>query len=152
MFWAETMPQLEKEYIDTGKARLTFINLPIPQLHPNALAAHEGAMCAAAQHQFWPMHNLLYAHQPDWARLRDPSAYFLALADSARLDRPAFGACLGSGRMRSVISTERQEALARGVQSTPSFIVGGTLLAGFAPIKAWRPILDSLYQQRQKGR
>ena len=151
-FWEETLPALEQEYINTGKARLTFINLPIPQLHRNALAAHEVAMCAAAQHQFWPMHNLLYAHQHDWAGLPDPSRYFLALADSARLDRGEFTTCITSGRMRAIISAERQQALSNGVQSTPSFIVGGTLLTGFAPIKEWRPILDSLYRQRQKRR
>jgi protein-disulfide isomerase len=151
-FWQETLPVLEKEYINTGKARLTFINLPIPQLHRNALAAHEVAMCAAAQNQFWPMHNLLYDHQNDWAGLRDPSTYFLALADSARLDRGAFTGCVASGRMRPLISAEQQEALSNGVQSTPSFVVAGTLLTGFAPIKEWRPILDSLYRQRQKRR
>jgi protein-disulfide isomerase len=149
-FWQETLPGLEREYINTGKARLTFINLPIPELHPNALAAHEVAMCAAAQHQFWPMHNLLYDHQRDWARLRDPAPYFLTLADSARLDRGAFTACVASGRMRAIIGAERQQALANGVQSTPSFIVGGTLLTGFAPITVWRPVLDSIYEARLK--
>ena len=39
-FWNETLPSLEREYIRTGKARLIFINLPLPGIHPNALAAH----------------------------------------------------------------------------------------------------------------
>ena len=147
-FWQQTLPALEKEYIDTGKARLTFINLPIPQLHPNTLAAHEAAMCAAAQNKFWPMHNLLYAHQHDWAGLRDPGLYFLALADSAELDQRAFKACVASGRMRPIINAEREEAVTHGVQSTPSFIIGGALLNGFAPIQAWRPVLDSIYTER----
>jgi protein-disulfide isomerase len=147
-FWQETLPALEKDYINTGKAQLTFINLPIPELHQNALAAHEAAMCAAAQNQFWPMHNLLYAHQRDWAALRDPTAYFRALADSAQLNRGRFNACVASGRMRSLINAERQEALRNGVQSTPSFVVEGTLLTGFAPIDVWRSMLDSLYRVR----
>jgi protein-disulfide isomerase len=151
-FWQETLPALEQEYIRTGKARLIFINLPIPQLHANALAAHEVAMCAAAQNQFWPMHNLLYSHQRDWAPLRDPAQYFLALADSARLDRGALATCVTSGRMRPVITSERQEALSNGVQSTPSFVVQGALLTGFAPINNWRPILDSLYARRDSAR
>jgi protein-disulfide isomerase len=149
-FWQETLPALEKDYINTGKARLTFINLPIPELHPNALAAHEAAMCAAAQNQFWPMHNLLYAHQHDWAALRNPTAYFLALADSAQLDRGRFTSCVTSGRMRALINAERQQALRNGVHSTPSFVVEGTLLAGFAPIDVWRPMLDSIYKARAK--
>lgn len=149
-FWQETLPALEQEYINTGKARLTFINLPIPQLHRNALAAHEAAMCAAAQNKFWPMHNLLYAHQNDWAGLRSPAPYFLTLADSAGLDRGAFTTCVASGRMRPLISAERQEALKNGVESTPSFVVQGALLTGFAPIDVWRPVLDSIYKEREK--
>ena len=149
-FWQQTLPALEQEYINTGKARLTFINLPIPQLHRNALAAHEVAMCAAAQHKFWPMHNLLYAHQNDWAGLRDPAAYFLALADSAQLDRGAFTACVASGRMQPLINAEREEAVTHGVQSTPSFIIDGALLSGFAPITVWRPVIDSIYKERQQ--
>jgi protein-disulfide isomerase len=149
-FWQETLPALEQDYINTGKARLTFINLPIPELHQNALAAHEAAMCAAAQNQFWPMHNLLYAHQRDWAALRNPTPYFLALADSAQLDRGTFSSCVTSGRMRPLINAERQEALRNGVHSTPSFVVEGTLLAGFAPINVWRSMLDSIYTARQQ--
>jgi protein-disulfide isomerase len=144
-FWQETLPAIEREYVQTGKARLTFINLPIPQLHRNALAAHEVAMCAAAQNRFWVMHDLLYAHQRDWAGLANPKAYFLALADSARLDSRTFTSCVNSGRMRPLVGAEREAALRNGVQSTPSFVIQGILLTGFAPITDWRPVLDSIY-------
>ena len=84
-FWEETLPKIDREYIRTGKLRLTFINFPLAQLHPNAPAAHEFAMCAAQQNRFWPVHDLLYSHQATWAKLDDPANYFMALADSAAL-------------------------------------------------------------------
>src|SRR6185436_20896272 len=37
----ETFPELERDYVATGKVRWIFINFPIPQLHPNATAAGE---------------------------------------------------------------------------------------------------------------
>lgn len=151
-FWAETLPKLDQEYIQTGKVRLIFINFPISQLHPNAQGAHVLAMCAAAQSRFWPMHDLLYAHQPDWAQLRDPTAYFTGLADSAGLSGSTLKTCLAAGRMRDLVAAEAEASWNQGVKSTPSFVVQGVLLAGTAPIENWRPILDSLYKARTTTR
>src|ERR1041384_3376347 len=92
-FWENTLPVIEHEYIATGKARLIFINFPIPQLHPNAPAAHHFAMCAARQNRFWRVHDLLFRYQKEWEKLGDPSTYFRGLADSAALDRGALKAC-----------------------------------------------------------
>jgi protein-disulfide isomerase len=47
--------------------------------------------------------------------------------------------------MRALVDTETQTAYLSGVKSTPSFIVGGALLAGAAPMDIWRPILDSIF-------
>ena len=147
-FWEETLPALEREYINTGKVRFTFLNFPIPQLHSNAQAAHEAAMCAAQQDKFWRMHDLLYQHQEAWARLPDPVPYFLGLADSARADRGAVESCLAAGRIRQLVQGEAQASWNAGVRSTPSFVVQGLLLAGSAPISDFRPILDSIYAAR----
>lgn len=149
-FWAETLPHLEDEYIRTGKARLTFINLPIPELHPNAPAAHELAMCGAQQGKFWRLHDLLYAHQREWAGLKDPQSYFRGLADSVGLSQDSLKSCVANGHVRQLIAAEKQAALQGGVKSTPSFIVQGMVLAGTAPIEAFRPILDSIYAAREK--
>lgn len=148
-FWAETLPRLEAEYIQTGKIRLTFINYPIAQLHPNAQAAHELAMCGALQGKFWPLHDLLYSHQRDWAGLKDPQPYFRGLADSVGLSQDSLRSCVASGRIRQLIAAEEQAAYQGGVKSTPSFVVQGVLLAGSAPIEAFRPILDSMYAARK---
>ena len=149
-FWAETLPHLETEYIRTGKMRLTFINFPIAQLHPNAEAAHELAMCGAQQGKFWPLHDLLYSHQRDWAGLRDPQAYFRGLADSVGMNQDSLKSCVASGHVRQLIAAEARASYQAGVQSTPSFIIQGVLLAGTAPIEAFRPILDSMYAARRR--
>ena len=151
-FWAETLPHLESEYIQTGKARLTFINFPIRQLHPNAPAAHELAMCGAEQGRFWRLHDLLYSHQRDWAALPDPQPYFRGLADSVGMSQDSLKRCVASGHIRQLIAAEAQASYQAGVKSTPSFIVQGVLLAGTAPIEAFRPILDSIYAASGKRR
>ncbi len=147
-FWEETLPILEREYIATGKAKLTFVNFPILQSHPNAAAAHEFAMCAAHQDRFWPVHDLLYKHQATWARMDDPAPFFSLLADSADLSRERLSECLTAGRARMLVRAEYEAAWRGGVTSTPSFVIHGALLVGAAPIEQWRPILDSIYAER----
>lgn len=150
-FWDETLPAIEREYIATGKARFIFLNFPIPTSHPNAPAAHEFAMCAAAQDRFWPMHDLLYQHQQRWSGMSDPVPYFYELADSAALTRDSLDACFTSGEVRQLIQTEAQMAYRAGITSTPSFVVEGALLGGSAPMDVWRPILDSIYAAKMGG-
>ncbi len=47
-----------------------FLHFPITQIHPNAGNAALAAQCAAEQGKFWPMHDILFAKQNDWANLR----------------------------------------------------------------------------------
>lgn len=148
VFWEETLPHLDTEYIQTGKMRLTFLNFPLYQIHPNATAAHEFAMCGAMQDKFWQVHDLLYRHQAEWAPLGDPAPYFYELADSAGLARDQLQDCLEQGTVRGLIQQEAQINWRAGVQSTPSFIIDNHLLAGAAPIDAWRPILDSIFAEK----
>jgi protein-disulfide isomerase len=147
-FWQEVLPVLQEEYIDTGKIRFVFLNLPLPTAHPNAPAAHEFAMCAAMQDRFWPVHDLLFEHQASWARLEDPSSYFYRLAGMAGLDLTALQACFNAGTIRQLIQEEVQLNVRSGIRSTPSFVIEGGLLIGAQPIDVWRPILDSLVAAR----
>ncbi len=151
-FYRLVLPSIEREYIETGKAKLIFVNLPIPQLHPNSPAAHEFAMCAAKQDKFWPVHNLLYQHQAVWAPLEAPRAYFTLLADSAGLDLESLNACFDSGSARWIVQQEVESVTRQAnITSTPSFIMETVLLAGYQPIESWRPILDSLFAAKTGG-
>ena len=151
VFWEETLPLLQREYIDTGKIRFIFLNLPLPSLHPNATAAHEFAMCAAVQNRFWQVHDLLYEHQAAWAGLGDPSAYFYQLADSAALDRDRLAQCFDQGLVRDLIQTEAEQNFRAGLRSTPSFVIEGGRMPGAQPIDVWRPILDSIIAVKTGG-
>ena len=150
VFWEETLPKIKQEYIETGKARIIFLTVPIPQLHANAAAAHEFAMCAAAQKRFWRVHDLLYEHQAQWEKLEQPQAFFMTLADSAYLNRDSVTTCVEQGTQRWLVAQEAQALARSGVTSTPSFIIEGGMLKGAAPIDAWRPLLDSLFQAKTK--
>src|SRR3989441_1983578 len=59
-FALATMPVLEREYIQPGKVRFVYINLPLSSLHKNAASAAEVALCAARQRRFLAVQDFLF--------------------------------------------------------------------------------------------
>jgi protein-disulfide isomerase len=147
-----TFPELERKYINTGKVRWTFVNFPSPQLHPNATAAAEFAMCAARLDRFWPVHDLVFKHQNSWKALPDPGPFLLGLADSAGIRRNDILPCLVQGETRELVRNEAEEVARVGIQSTPTFVIEGKLLRGAAPLDVFVGILDSIYAAKTAPR
>src|SRR2546426_5238069 len=148
-FALTTLPILEREYVQTGKVRLVYINLPLPYLHANAFAAALVATCAARQGKFWPMHDALFQHQEAWAALKDPVPYLLALADSAAgLNRARLARCATEPAVAAEVRSDAARAAASGATSTPTFYIEGGLLEGAQPIEVFRAALDSIYRSK----
>jgi protein-disulfide isomerase len=150
-FFETTLPVVDSAYVRTGKVRWVFVNMPLTRIHQNAAAAAEVAMCAARQARFWPMHDLLYRHQAEWAGLADPTPAFRVLADSAGLDRGAFTACLSAHATTAEIDQDAAAARRAGAEATPSFFIEGGLLSGAWPPADFRRVLDSIYLTKTAG-
>jgi protein-disulfide isomerase len=143
-FALTTFPAIDSAYIATGRVRWAFVNFPLTSIHHNAAAAAEVAFCAAQQGGFWRVHDLLYQHQDVWAPLKQPGAFFLTLADSAKLSKPALMACLQSPSTEDAIRADAQGASRSGAGSTPTFYIEGGLLVGAQPLEVFRQVLDSI--------
>jgi protein-disulfide isomerase len=150
-FATETWATLEREYVATGQVKWIFINFPLTEIHPNAVAAAELAMCAAKQGKFWPMHDLLFAHQAKWAPLREPGQLLLTFADSLRIPRDSILPCVQNGEMRGLVQKDANTAARIGARSTPSFLIEGAMLSGAYPADVFRHVLDSIYTVKTAG-
>src|SRR5881296_327881 len=147
-FTLNTLPALEREYVQPGKVRFVFINLPLTSTHSHAVAAARVAMCAARQNRFWPVHDLLFQRQERWAAQEDPGPYLLALADSAGPDPAELAQCVTSRATEPEIRADAARAARSGARSTPTFYIEGSLLEGAAPVEAFRQVLDSIYRSK----
>jgi protein-disulfide isomerase len=141
----QAFPELERDYIATGKVRWVFVNFPLTQLHANAAPAAEVAMCSGKQGKFWEVHDLIFRHQATWAPLKEPGPFFLTFADSAGLDRAALQECLASRETIDEIEQDAVGAVRSGANSTPTFYIEGGLLEGAQPAPVFRQVLDSIY-------
>ena len=154
----QTYPQLQSEYVATGKAKLAYVHLPLSN-HQHALPAAEASMCASAQGRFWEMHDAIFDTQPQWARLASAAAVFDSLAARTGIDMPAWRACIESGIMRPLIRSDYERATSSGASSTPTFLIMGdstitngqpVMLVGAQPIENFRTAIDALLARRNR--
>jgi protein-disulfide isomerase len=130
--WHDTrFSQIMKNYVAKGRIRLGFVNFPLSQ-HQNAMPAAEAGMCVAAQNKFLPMHEALFATQPKWETLRNPTPVFDSLAKSVGVDMPAYHQCVEKHLTRPLIEADHDRWASAGVGSTPTFFVAGKMLPGGA--------------------
>ncbi|MBI2540932.1 MAG: DsbA family protein, partial [Deltaproteobacteria bacterium] len=114
----QTAPQIEKDYIQTGKVRYVLKDFPIASIHPQAFKGPEAAHCAGEQGKYWEMHGRLFANQKAMSP-KDLSDHAQALA----LDMPKFQQCLDSGKHAAKIRKNLADGQKAGVQGTPSFFL-----------------------------
>jgi protein-disulfide isomerase len=147
----EVFPLLQREFIRTGKVKWVFVNLPITQLHPNAVPAAEFAMCAAKHGKFWEAHDLLFSNQETWAPLKNPGPYLLAQIDVLKLPKAPMTSCLQKSETRAQIQSDAEGAAKSGARSTPTFYVEGGLMVGVKPPAYFKAVLDSIYATKTKA-
>lgn len=142
MWHDDSYEPLRREYIATGKARAAYVNFPL-DMHVQAMPAAEAAMCASAQHRFWPYQSALFRTQDQWGRPGDESTFFDSLATSVGADLSAFRSCTRSHVMRALIEADRDRMERAGVRSTPTFYVANKQIAGAQPTAVFRQALDA---------
>jgi len=117
-----TRDTLIDNYIETGKAKLIFVDLPF--LGRDSPMAAQASYCAEDQGQYWEYHEILYTFQdghPDsgWAD-RDRLNSF---AFSLDMNIDEFNDCMDSSKYKNRVKANYDEAVKNGVQSTPTFII-----------------------------
>jgi len=118
-FVRDTVPQVESDYIQTGKIQYVFSDFPLEAIHPQAFKAAEAANCAASQSKYWEMHDKLFGNQ-NALKTTDLPQY----AEAIGLDKAKFQQCLDAGESASSIRKLMAQATDAGVTGTPTIMVG----------------------------
>ena len=143
-----TKPAITKEYIETGKANLVFVDLAF--LGRDSPIAAQASYCAEDQEMYWEYHDLLYTSQESqidngWAN----SQRLKAFAFSLGLDMELFESCLDSGKFNKRVQFNINEAKKQGATGTPTFIIVNDKgqqqkIGGAQPYAVFKNVLDSM--------
>ncbi len=106
------------------RIKVVYRHFPLPS-HKYALTAAEATEAAGEQGKFWEMLDRLFAAQPN---LNEEVIY--ETARSLGLDMTRFKAAMTQGRYLNSIRADIEEARGKGINATPTFIIGKTVLRG----------------------
>lgn len=129
-----------KDLTTKYSTQLTFIfrNFPLTNIHANALAAATAAEAAGMQGKYFEMHDTLYENQQAWstASVGNREAVFTGYATNLGLDANKFKNDLLSPDITAKIARDRSIGTTIGVNSTPTFVLNGTMISGTDAVSA----------------
>jgi len=148
-FDAETLPQLKKDYIDTGKVYLVLHDYP---LHELAVRATMLTRCAPPE-RFIPMVDTLFHVQSGWL-LQSMDASVAALKQQAKfagMSDDQINACLSDHALENEILDARLDAENKlQIDATPTFIFNqksDARIVSAAPYETFKETIDALLKK-----
>jgi protein-disulfide isomerase len=113
-----------QQLLKTHSANVVFAfrHFPLEAAHPHALMAAQASEAAAAQGQFWPMHDLLLSNPLHLAR-----KHLEAYAESLHLDLARFRSELDDEIYRQRVREHQEGGTRSHLRATPGFFVNGVV-------------------------
>lgn len=142
----DLIPMIEADYVNSGKVKVEFRYFPF--LGQESWDAAQAAAAAEEQGKFWEYYAALYNAQG-----RENGGAFsydrlLQLANDVGLDVARFDTTLASNTNLETVQEEVDAARARGISSTPTFLVGDTKIVG---MQDYQRFVDAIEQELQRA-
>ena len=140
-FHTTVYPDFKKKYIDTGKVRFILREFP---LDPIAAGAFALARCLP-EDKYYPMVEVLFEQQKNWAFVPDPPKALLAIAKEAGFTEQSFEACLTDQKLSQAIEESARRANEKfGVSGTPTFFINGQMSVGALSFEEMEKLIQPL--------
>ena len=145
-FHNNTLEDLIKEYVDTGKARIVFRDFPFN--YP-ALLGSMVLRCIPEDVRYDYM-NALFQLQPKWVVRENAKSKqeLYKIMQSGGMTKEEFETCTNNVELENTILQALIAAQNEfNIQSTPSFLINGNLVEGNKSIKEFRQIIDKILSE-----
>jgi|SRR5690606_6910025 len=137
-YCAAAAPVLRRTVEESGgRVRLVFRHFPLFEIHPHALSAALAVEAAAAQGRFWEMQAALFEHQDHLGE-----AGLAERAEELGLDGASV---VGDAAQQYAAPVQRDyaDALAAGVEGTPTLFVNGRRYVGRVTPEGLRAAIEA---------
>jgi len=132
---APAVEQLMKDY-ESKSVRFMFRHLPLTTIHPHALRAASGGLCANEQGKFLEAYHAFYQE----SSLDDSTSE--KVAREIGLDLQKFADCMSADRYKSIITKDITDALDLKLNGTPTFFINGRKLEGTQTVEILKATID----------
>ena len=143
-FSREVLPELKKDYIDTGKVRFIFREF---SRNPLDVAAFVLARCVGDDKAFAAI-ELLFSQQDKWAFVDKPLEPLIAAMRPAGLTHDQAMACLkDQSKVDAVAAVGKRATDEIKMNGTPTFVIDGKVYGGELSLDQLKAILDPLIKK-----
>jgi protein-disulfide isomerase len=142
-----TRADIIDNYIETGKAKLIFIDLPF--LGRDSIVAAQATYCAEDQGKYWDYHNILYNFQEEIDNGWASKDRLVAFAFNLEMNLEEFSNCMDTSKYSKRVKANYDEAVKHGAEATPTFIIitsdgTPTKIRGAQPYSVFLKVIDPL--------
>lgn len=145
-FFNQTLPSLKENQIASGDVVLVYYDFPLMRIHPQAMGAHQAGRCVAESgaRAFWEMHDLLFENIDEWSGQANTTPIFATYAEEVGVDVEEFITCMDEAVYESAVMADLNGGIQRGINSTPSFFLNDSLVAGAQPLSVFEQAINTL--------
>ena len=141
-------PALVSTYVTPGTLRIVhhdaaFQGARSDSPYDESVEAAAGARCAADQAGYWPFHDWVFANQSGENKGAFAADRLTSMASAAGLDVTAWKACVATGTQQTASKAETAQAVAAGVQATPTMRINGPTIVGIRSVTEVGAIIES---------
>ena len=132
-------PQLIARYVTPGTLRIVhhdaaFQGAKSSASYDESVEAGAGARCAADQGRYWPFQDWTFANQSGENKGAFAEGRLRSIATASGLDVTTWDACRATGEQQAAVRSDTAQALAAGVNATPTMILGGQTIVGLRTV------------------
>lgn len=143
-FHVEMLPEIIKEYVDSGKVKVAFVPFPLDK---NSMDAALLANCVD-EDKYFAFADVLFKKQRDWMLSFNPQKMLLQYAALSGVAKEKADACLRNDITAAMILQNRKDALEKlGLQGTPSFFVVSDkkidAIYGIRPLGEFKKVIEA---------
>lgn len=152
--FVQTMSQIEKNFIASGKLKHVFRDFPL-SFHADAMGAAMAAECARDQkgdEEYFNMHDKIFEGQQKLGSgtVDIPSADLRTYARELKLDMTDFETCMATEKFKEEIQKDIVDGSRFGVEGTPGFVITNgkvsKLISGAVPYAVFESDINALLQ------
>ena len=143
-FTTNTLPEIERVYINTGQVKFVFRQFPIPNAHPWAIPASVALECAFSQDDeaFWALHDV-YFQQQFAINTRNLRQLSIDTVTDYDVDLDSFATCIDNQESLGEVNQDIAEGISKGVSGTPTFFVNGQKVVGAQPFSVFASMIEA---------
>ncbi len=141
-----TMPQVVKDYVDTGKVKFVFKDFQFLGVDSQTLGQFSRAVWAVAPNKFYQWHKAVFDNQgtenTGWAthdKIMSITTTVLGTTDATKINQQV---TVNEAAYQKEMDADKTEGASYGVTGTPAFLIGKRLVVGAQPYAAIKQVID----------